>query len=51
MPEDTIGRIDLRYVAKQTFYVNLCQDLVRLQIAQAVQKELKIQRSLIALVF
>ena len=41
MPEHTVGRVYLRYVAKQAFDVDLCEYLMGLQIAEAVQKELE----------
>lgn len=45
MPKDPVGRINLGNVAKQTLGVDLGQYQVVLQVAQAVQKELKKQQT------
>ena len=45
MPEDPVGRVDLRYVAKQPLGVNFVEDRVALQVQQAVEKELRMRNS------
>ena len=45
VPEDPVGRVDLRYVAKQPLGVNFVEDRVALQVQQAVEKELRMRNS------
>jgi hypothetical protein len=40
VPEVPVSRVDLRDVAEQFHAVDLAEDLVVLQVAQAVQKQL-----------
>ena len=42
VPEDPVGRVDLRYVAKQPLGVNFVEDRVALQVQQAVEKKLQL---------
>ena len=42
MPEVPVGSIDLRNITEELHTVDLTEDLIVLQVAQAVQKQLKL---------
>ena len=42
VPEDPVGRVDLRNVAKEPLGVDFVEDRVALQVQQAVEKKLQL---------
>ena len=47
MPEVPVGSIDLRNITEELHTVDLTEDLIVLQVAQAVQKQLKLMEDTI----